>query len=191
MPHILSLLGLFVFAGCAGSSSIVARLPITPRPEVSVQVMPLNPPQRRIVARDWRANTYAPGILPQALGVSNPYDASIYQYTFDEQDYRNLRQSLIESLRAGKYYKAVGDGSIGARDDLLLEFSFVESGIQQTFTYSTCIIKGRLTVKQATGKVLRQADVSVEEKSAVTVGASKNAAIRAFLQKTAGVLSSL
>jgi hypothetical protein len=153
--------------------------------------MPFNPPERRIVARDWRANTYAPGILPQALGVPNPYNASIYQYTFDEQDYRNLRRSLIESLRTGKYYKAVGDGSIAANDGLLLDFAFAESGIQQTFTYSTCIIKGRLTVKQPTGKVLRQADVSVEEKSAVTVGASKNAAIRAFLQKTAGVLNSL
>ena len=121
-----------------------------------------------------------------ALGVAIDYETGIYTYRFADEDYANLRKSIIESLDKEDSFKGVQDASSqtenGAGTSLYVKF--IESGTEsESWGGFACALKAHAWTEDATGNVLANREIAVLEKSQMSVGAAKNKAITEFVRE--------
>ena len=142
----------FCLAGCAGSKVHVVRFEIDPG-KGKIAVMPWEKAKKSLSASDAKQRS---DMGFEAVGVlAGPHEAvdeatGLFTYTFDQDDYENLRQSVIQSLHKSEAFSEVIDVSDATPpdSDLRLVLTFSESGIVQTPATSKCILKGSQRVLQ-------------------------------------------
>jgi hypothetical protein len=182
-----SLIWLPLLTGCTGSHATVAKVaaPSAAHAGAVLNVMPF-------AAADKQYATSDPG-RRGLVGVAANEGTGIYTYRFDAKDYQNLRQSIVESFRAGKHFTEVRDlaNANEAQAGLRLFLQFSESGMNKTTWNMVCTIKGQGRVEDAAGKVLSQKDIAITKKSGMSVSAAKNLAIKAFVEEVGALFNNL
>jgi hypothetical protein len=176
---LLAVMASTLVSGCVTSSSTVVPLNIKQQPATVIEVMPISAAQKRFVTSDWwRRGIIVGGVIDANTGI--------YTYKFDDKDYANLRKSVIDSLQKGNYFKEVNDVSndVEAGTGTRLYINFSESGMGSTTLGGfTCTLKAYAWTEDATGALVAKKEVSVLEKSEITVGIAKNKAITKFVQE--------
>lgn len=170
--------------GCASSSRQEVRLNIKAQPDTLIEVMPFEAAKKQFATSD--ASDRGP------LGVAIDSETSIYTYKFDDEDYANLRKSIIESLQKEASFKGVHDvsneGEIGTGTKLYIDFT--ESGIGSAgWGGFTCAINAYAWTEDATGNVLAKEEIAVLERSGMTVAGAKNKAITKFVREVSGLFA--
>jgi hypothetical protein len=176
---------IFIIAicGCAGSKSTIVHLKLTSLEKDSINLMPFNTTFERKYYSDVdkRGNISLLGML-----IANEINkrSGLYTYTFDDNDLKNLRISIINSLTAANHYSAVSD--VPVPDDNLsdhgirLYIDFESMGVSQKLAF-ICEIKAHAKVCDSREKVLAEKDIHVSEKGVMTLMAAKNKAIEQFI----------
>jgi hypothetical protein len=168
-----------LLTGCTSSHATVVKVsPISQaHAGATLEVMPFVAPEKQYATSDAGRR----GLL----GVAADEGTGVYTYRFDSKDYQNLRQSIIESFRAGKHFAEVRDlaNASEAGSGLRLYVDFSESGMNKTTWNMVCTIKGKGRLVDASGKVLSTKDIAVTEKSGMSVSAAKTKAITKFVQE--------
>jgi hypothetical protein len=154
--------------GCTSSGVQKISLNIEPQSEILLLVMPFVVAEKRFAVSDDRS---------QGL---------VYVYRFADEDYENLRKSIIESLDKKDSFKGVQDASSqsenGAGTSLYVEFA--ESGMETaSWGGFACALKAYAWTEDSTGNVLAKREIAVLEKSQMSVGAAKNRAITEFVRE--------
>jgi hypothetical protein len=155
-----------VLAGCMSSGTQEISLNIDAQPETFVLVMPFAAAQERFATRE-----------------------GIYTYKFDDQDYANLRKSIIESLQKNGSFKGVQDVSHETEivTGTSLYVSFEESGMgSASWGKTACTLRAFAWTEDVTGNVMAEKEITVVETS-VAVRAAKNKAIAKFVQELSGL----
>jgi hypothetical protein len=182
-----SLVWLPLLTGCTGSHATVAKVaaPSSAHAGTVLNVMPFAAAGKQYATSD-AANRGLVGALADA-------GTGIYTYRFDAKDYQNLRQSIVESFRAGKHFAEVRDlaNANEAQAGLRLFLEFSESGMNKTTWNMVCTIKGQGRIEDAAGKVLSKKDIAVTKKSGMSVSAAKNQAIKAFVEEVGALFNNL
>jgi hypothetical protein len=179
--------------GCAASKSTIVRLNLTSQEKDSINLMPFNTTFERKFYSDVgkRANFSLLGFL-----IANEINkrSGLYTYTFDDNDLRNLRISIIDSLMAANHFNAVND--IPVPDDNLsnrgirLYIDFESMGVSQKVAF-ICDIKAHAKLCDLTEKVLVEKDIYVSEKGIMTLMAAKNKAIEKFILEIGSLLNNV
>ena len=190
----------FIFAiligsilACAGSESRVLRLNLTSREKGSLSVMPFNTTFERKYHSD--AHTRASfGLLMGLIAHAINERSGIYTYTFDDKDLMNLRTSIVNSLRAARYFDAVNDIPVLNENvpdkGIRLYIDFKSMGVSQTAVF-ICEINAHARVCDISDKVLAEKNINVREKGVMTLMAAKNNAIDKFIREIATLLNSV
>jgi hypothetical protein len=120
--------------------------------------------------------------------------SGLYTYTFDENDLKNLRISVINSLTAANHYSEVSDvpvpGDNLSDNGIRLYIDFESMGVSQKVAF-ICEIKAHAKVCDSTEKVLAEKDIYVSEKGVMTLGAAKDKAIEQFIIKLGTLLNNV
>jgi hypothetical protein len=120
--------------------------------------------------------------------------SGLYTYTFDDDDLKNLRISIINSLTAANHFSAVND--VPVPDDNLsdrgirLYIDFESMGVSQKIAF-ICEIKAHAKICDFKEKVLAEKDIYVREKGIMTLGAAKNNAIEKFILEIGTLLNNV
>jgi calcineurin-like phosphoesterase len=120
--------------------------------------------------------------------------SGLYTYTFDDNDLKNLRTSIIASLKATNHFRAVNE--ILATDVTMsdqgkrLYIDFESMGVSQKIRF-ICEIKARARITDSTEKVLVEKDIYVSEKGTMTLSAAKNKAIEEFIFEISRLLNAI
>jgi hypothetical protein len=180
-------------AGCAGSKSTVVRLNLTSQEKDSIHLMPFNTKFERKYYSDVdkRGNISILGML-----IANEINkrSGLYTYTFDDDDLKNLRISIINSLKAANHFSVVNDVPIP--DDKLSDrgirmyIDFESMGVSQKVAF-ICEIKAHIKICGFAEKVLAEKDIHVSEKGVMTLMAAKNKAIEEFILEIGNILNSI
>jgi hypothetical protein len=180
--------------GCTTVSSSVQKSTIdVPRSrDTAFYVLPFEPPEKQLVAKDRRVAGGVPlGILDimiiKAIKESNP----IFNYTLDEQDLANLRQSLVQSIEASKAFDTVEVFS-SVHDErpskgLFLIVRLEEAGVVGKFNYAA-VIKGSARIEDNSSVILGETQLEAKETGTFTLSQSKNQAIRKVVEQVADLL---
>lgn len=171
-----------VLTGCVTSGLQEVSLNIKAQTDTLVEVMPFETAKKRFATSDAGARGPIGVLLDQRTGL--------YTYKFDDKDYANLRNSVIESLLKGGFFKGVHDvtydGEVGTGTRLYINFS--ESGMGRSgWGGYTCALNAYAWTEDATGNVLAKKEIAVIEKSGMGVGAAKNKAITQFVREVSGL----
>jgi hypothetical protein len=185
----------FGLVGCAGSKVHTADFELAPG-KGKIAVMPWTKAKKNLSASDARRRQE---MAFEAVGVlSGPIEAvdeatGLFTYTFDKDDYANLRQSVIQSLQESEAFSEVLDVSDTPPpdDDLRLVLTFSESGIKQTPATSKCILNGSAQVVRGTADAGQTRDIAIEATSFLSVSGAKNKAIKMYLAEVSELLKSL
>ena len=179
--------------GCAGSKSTVIHLNLTSQEKGSINLMPFNTTFERAYYSDVdkRGNISLLGML-----IANEINkrSGLYTYTFDDDDLKNLRISIINSLTAANHFSAVND--VPVPDDNLsdrgirLYIDFESMGVSQKVAF-ICEIKAHAKIRDFTEKVLAEKDIYVREKGVMTLMAAKNKAIEKFILEIGAFLNNV
>ncbi|HOW67318.1 MAG TPA: hypothetical protein P5186_27490 [Candidatus Paceibacterota bacterium] len=182
-----SLIWLPLLTGCTGSHATVAKVagPSVAHAGAVLNVMPFAAADKQYATSDAGRRGLAGVIADEGTGI--------YTYRFDAKDYQNLRQSIVESFRAGKHFAEVRDlaNAKEAPSGLRLYLEFSESGMNKTTWNMVCTIRGQGRVEDATGKVLSKKDIAITKKSGMSVSAAKNQAIKAFAEEVGALFNDL
>jgi hypothetical protein len=180
---LLAVMTLALVSGCATSSSKVVTLNISPQPTTVIEVMSTSAAKERFVTRDKRDTVWA----WTNKGLQKVWMPDARAYAFDDNDYANLRKSVIESLQQGRFFKEVRDISpsvaVGNGTRLYVDFSASGMGSTGWMGGFTCTINAAAWIENPTGKVLATREIAVQGKSEVTVSIAKNEAITKFVQE--------
>ena len=179
--------------GCAGSKSTVVRLNLTSQERDSINLMPFNTTFERKYYSDVdkRGNISLLGML---IASEINKRSGLYTYTFDDDDLKNLRISIINSLTAANHFSAVND--VPVPDDNLsdrgicLYIDFESMGVSQKIAF-ICEIKAHAKICDFTEKVLAEKDIYVREKGVMTLMAAKNKAIEKFILEIGTLLNNV
>lgn len=182
-----------VIGGCAGSEVRVVHLSLTSRAKDSVNLMPFNTTFEReyYSDADKRGNISLLGML---IAQEINKRSGLYTYTFDDNDLRNLRTSIIDSLKAADHFSRVND--IPVPDDNLsdqgirLYIDLESMGVSQKIAF-VCEIKAHARITDSREKVLAEKDVLVREKGTMTLSAAKNKVIEKFILEIATLLNEI
>lgn len=179
--------------GCAGSKSTVIHLNLTSQEKGSINLMPFNTTFERAYYSDVdkRGNISLLGML-----IANEINkrSGLYTYTFDDDDLKNLRISILNSLTAANHFSAVND--VPVPDDNLsdrgirLYIDFESMGVSQKVAF-ICEIKAHAKIRDFTEKVLAEKDIYVREKGVMTLMAAKNKAIEKFILEVGAFLNNV
>jgi hypothetical protein len=180
--------------GCAASSIQNIAIDIPRASDAALYLLPFEPPAKQLVVKDRRAFGY--GILSdldllliQIIKESNP---SIYNYTINERDLANLRQSLLQSLEGAKAFDTVQVFSTvtDARptNGLFLIIRLEEVGIVQKLDYYA-VIKGSSRLEDKNCSVLGKIELDVNEWGPLSVGQCKNKAFKKVVEQTARMIN--
>jgi hypothetical protein len=169
--------------GCAGSGVNIVKIRSSKYTGVIV-VMPDTLAEKRFSTSDWSRR----GVVSTVIGRTT----GIYTYTFGDDDYKNLRTSLVESLRSSGAFQNVVD-QVDERslpDGVRLYIKFSESGMNKTALGMSfiCILKAIAWTEDSNSNVLNKKDISINEESIMTVSAAKNQAIEKFVLEVASIL---
>ena len=84
-----------------------------------------------------------------------------------DEDYANLRQSLIQSLRKGQIFKAIHDiqNENESSNGIRVYISFDESGINQTSFESFCVLNAYAWTEIAGDSVLSKKEIKTRGRS--------------------------
>ena len=179
--------------GCAGSKSTVIHLNLTSQEKGSINLMPFNTTFERAYYSDVdkRGNISLLGML-----IANEINkrSGLYTYTFDDDDLKNLRISIINSLTAANHFSAVNDVPV-PEDNLSdrgirLYIDFESMGVSQKVAF-ICEIKAHAKIRDFTEKVLAEKDIYVREKGVMTLMAAKNKAIEKFILEIGAFLNNV
>ena len=171
-----------ILTGCVSSGAQEISLNIEAQPETMVLVMPFADAEKRFATSD------AAGRGP--IGILIEGETGIYTYKFDDQDYSNLRKSLIESLQKVGSFKEIRDVSLETEvvTGTSLYVDFKESGMgSASWGRFVCTLKAFAWTEDVTGNVLAEKEITVVEIGAMSVGAAKNKAIAKFVQELSGL----
>lgn len=182
-----------VIGGCAGSEVRVVHLSLTSRAKDSVNLMPFNTTFEReyYSDADKRGNISLLGML---IAQEINKRSGLYTYTFDDNDLKNLRTSIIGSLKAANHFSRVND--IPVPDDNLsdqgirLYIDLESMGVSQKIAF-VCEIKAHARITDSREKVLAEKDVLVREKGTMTLSAAKNKVIEKFILEIATLLNEI
>ena len=184
---------IIAIGGCAGSKNTVVRLSVTSEEKGSINLMPFNTTFEREYYSDvsTRGNI---SLLGWYITSEINKRSGLYTYTFDDEDLKNLRISIIDSLEAANHFSAVND--VPVPDDNLsdpgirLYIDFESMGVSQKVAF-ICEIKAHVKICDSTEKVLAEKDVHVREKGVWTLMAAKNKAIKKFILETGTLLDTV
>lgn len=177
--------------GCAGSKNTVVRLNVTSEEKGSVNLMPFN----TTFERKYYSDAHTRGnisLLGWAIAHEIDKRSGLYTYTFDDEDLKNLRISIIDSLTAANHFGAVND--VPLLDDNLsdrgmrLYIDFESMGVSQKLAF-VCEITAHAKICDFTEKVLAEKDIHVSEKGVWTLMAAKNKAIQKFILEIGTLLN--
>jgi calcineurin-like phosphoesterase len=177
---------------CAGSKSIVVPLNLTSRITDSINIMPFNTTFERKYYSDVHLRGKA--LLEILIVQEINRRSGLYTYTFDDNDLKNLRTSIIDSLKATNHFRAVNE--ILATDVTMsdqgkrLYIDFESMGVSQKIRF-ICEIKARARITDSTEKVLVEKDIYVSEKGTMTLSAAKNKAIEEFILEISRLLNAI
>jgi hypothetical protein len=176
-----------LIAACVGSSTQKVTLKV-PRRSQTLAIPSFGPTKESLSAQDWRNGRYRTAgdhVLTKDLGT----------HSFDDSDFQNLRQSLIQSLQAASAFGEIVDANgVGPEAPPTpgawrLRVEFELTGMKQTPFTSTCLLKGTCSFEGPDGRVVRAQKVDVVEDSLMTVSAAKNSAIESFVEECAKSLA--
>jgi hypothetical protein len=179
--------------GCAASKSTVIHLNLTSQEKGSINLMPFNTTFERAYYSDVdkRGNISLLGML-----IANEINkrSGLYTYTFDDDDLKNLRISILNSLTAANHFSAVNDVPV-PEDNLSdrgirLYIDFESMGVSQKVAF-ICEIKAHTEIRDFTEKVLAEKDIYVREKGVMTLMAAKNKAIEKFILEIGALLNNV
>ena len=175
------MLSIIVFK-CASSSLNIVKLNLNPQRDTVIEIMPFSEAKKRLASTDpkWR------GSLAELI------DRETGLYTsFDNEDYANLRQSLIQSLRKSQIFKAIHDIQNETESDnrIRLYISFDESGINQTSFESFCVLNAFAWTEIAGDSVLSKKEIKTKGRSSWSASGAKNDAITKFIKEVAQLIS--
>jgi hypothetical protein len=178
---------LFIFLvtsgfNCSSSSLNIIKLNLHPQKDTVINIMSFSEAKNRLAAKGikWRGT------------ITDLIDRDKGLYTsFNEEDYDNLRQSLVQSFKKSDVFKAVYD--IQEEDELLngicLYIAFDESGINQTSLVLFCFLNAFVWTEIAGDSVLKKAEIKAVGRSSWSPGAAKNDAITKFIREIGDLIS--
>jgi hypothetical protein len=146
-------------------------------------------------------------ILP-FKGINSSYTASYTRYDvrlgainytigLGENDYSNLRKTLIKSItKTGSFLHVLeGDSTslIIGKNDLVIKFNFGPSGMDSAASgmYFTGIINCSISIFNSDNIEIIKKDLNVSIKSHLSVADAKNKAIASFVKEVAILLNSI
>jgi hypothetical protein len=181
--------------GCAGSKVHTTRFELNPR-KGKIAVMPWEKAKKSLSASDAKQRAE---MAQEAVGIlAGPHEAvddatGLFTYTFNQDDYANLRQSVIQSLIKSEAFSDVIDVSDTppTSDDLKLILTFSKSGIVQTPATSKCILNGLARIVKDTDDAVPTRKIAIEATSFLSVNGAKNKAIKEYLVEIGELLKSL
>ena len=144
--------------------------------------MPFSEAKKRLASRGFKWRGAIVDLIDRKTGL----------YTsFDDDDYANLRQSLIQSLRKSQSFKAIHDiqNENESADGIRLYISFDESGINQTSFESFCVLNAYAWTEIAGDSVLSKKEIKTRGRSSWSAGGAKNDAITKFIKEVAQFIS--
>jgi hypothetical protein len=163
--------------------------------------MPFSKAKNQLVANDAQQRRLLQEDAEAKLGLTHTFayqeevDATtgLFTYTFEQNDYVNLRQSVIQSLRKSDAFSEVIDVSDGqpAEDSLRLVLVFAESGIVKTPATFKCILNGTARVEGGSADAALACDIAIKATSLLSVSGAKSKAIEMYLAKIGELLKSL
>lgn len=170
--------------GCVSSKVRLVDLNLKPQRDTVIEVMPYAAAEKQYTTSDAGRR----GLL----GLVIDANTGIYTYKVDARDYANLRESIIQSLRKSDAFKDVRDiqNESESRTGVCLFLKINESGMRQTAFTFVCVIKGKAWTSDASGRIITQKDINVEQSSAFTVGAAKSKAISKCVQEVVAIFAS-
>lgn len=185
----------FGLAACAGSRVHTARFDIDPG-KGKIAVMPWAKVTNSLSTSDaHQRSVMAFGLVGALAGPHEMVDekTGMFTYTFDKDDYANLRQSIIQSLHKSEAFSEVIDVSDAPPpgDDLRLDLAFYESGIVQTPATSKCILRGLARVVGGTADAAKPRIIDIEATSLLSVSGAKGKAMKKYLAEIGELLKSL
>jgi hypothetical protein len=150
-----------------------------------IAVMPFSKAKNQLVATDAQQRR----LLQEEVDATT----GLFTYTFEQNDYVNLRQSVIQSLRKSDAFSEVIDVSDGqpAEDSLRLVLVFAESGIVKTPATFKCILNGTARVEGGSADAALACDIAIKATSLLSVSGAKSKAIEMYLAKIGELLKSL
>jgi hypothetical protein len=178
---------LICLLGCASSQVQTVNKKSAKHTNSKVIILPFQNMNDSIVAIDHRMGTVV------GTDWKIIIDGPTYTYTFEKDDYANLKKSLVQSLKNSNLYDEVitrDSLSLGCqKDDIILYYRFDNCGMKFTPAISTCILHYQFVIINSEGKPIKKSDIKIEETSMMSVSAAKNKAIRQFVNKTYDALS--
>lgn len=167
---------------CTSRSLNIVELNFSPQRDTVIEIMPFREAKKRLATKDskWR------GTLTDLIDRENGLYTS-----FDDNDCANLRQSLIQSLRMSKIFKAVHDikNENESGNGIRLYISFDESGINQTSFKSYCVLNAFAWTEIAEDSVLSKKEIRTRGRSNWSVRGAQNDAITKFIKEVAQLIS--
>jgi hypothetical protein len=150
--------------------------------DIVIEVRPFSEADKLLKSRgfEWR------GVMTDIIDK----DEGLYT-SFDEQDYSNLRNSMIESLKKSQSFKAVHDiqNENDSVNGIRLYLSFDESGVNQTSLRSFCFLNAFAWTEASQDSVISKKEINTKGSSSWSMNGAKNSAITKFIKEIADLLS--
>jgi hypothetical protein len=175
------MLAVIVFK-CASSSLNIVELNLNPQRDTVIEIMPFSEAKKRLASRGFKWRGAIVDLIDRETGL----------YTsFDDEDYANLRQSLIQSLRRSQIFKAINDiqNENVSANGIRLYISFDESGINQTSLESFCVLNAYAWTEIEGDSVLSKKEIKTKGRSNWSASGAKNDAITKFIKEVAQLIS--
>jgi hypothetical protein len=180
--YVIFIILILIPISCSSSSLTIVKLNLPPQQDVSIEVRPFPEADKLLASRgfEWR------GAITDILNK----ESGLYT-SFDEQDYTNLRKSLIESLRESQSFQEIYDvhDENESVSGVRLYLSFDESGVNQTSLVSFCFLNAFAWTEASQDSVISKKEIKTKGKSNWSVNGAKNAAITKFIKEIAYLLS--
>lgn len=169
-------------AGCVSSSVMQVKMNIGKEYDVPINIMPFHLAKNNV------------GTKSKITVIGSYYTSTIDQYyVFDNTDYMNLRTSLLKSLSAEGSFLEVIDAlsfpDMIKENAFKLYIIFSQTAINYKAEYTECIIGAEIRLLCTDGSA-RNSNITVTERSYISVSSAKNGAIKQFIEKIAVFLQS-
>jgi hypothetical protein len=190
--EIIGVIFIMGFIGCAGSKSQSVNMLLSPSVSGPISLMPYNTNFERNYYSD--AHQRGVSILEKYIIYEIQKRSNAFTYTFDSDDLKNLRTTILESLNSTGQFTFVKD--VNSLDDDLpdkgikLFIDFKRMGISQKIAF-VCTIESKVKVESYDGKILREKEIVINEKGLMSVSAAKNNAIRQFINELEKLMNTI
>ncbi|MBU2623474.1 MAG: hypothetical protein KKD92_14270 [Proteobacteria bacterium] len=190
--EIIGVLFIIGFIGCAGSKSQSVNMRISPSLSGPISLMPYNTNFERYYYSD--AHQRGVSILEKYIIYEIQKRSNAFTYTFDSNDLKNLRTTILESLNSTGQFTSVKDVNFLGDDlpskGIKLFIDFKRMGISQKIAF-VCTIEAKVKVESYDGKILGEKEIVINEKGLMSVSAAKNNAIRQFINELEELLNTI